>query len=98
MQAGNRHQVIGAGSAHDAPMLRFQPTAVTIDQGNYNTAQRMLPYPCLQALPQSAYYIGFLAMVGGSPSIDSTSGLAICSRNCRAYEDRLSTYRLCPSA
>src|ERR1700712_2737301 len=35
---------------------------------------------------------------GDSPSMKSTSGLSICPRNCRAYEDNDSTYRRCPSA
>src|SRR5688500_18977113 len=39
-----------------------------------------------------------MAMAGGRPEIDSTSGLSICCRNCRAYVDRLSTYRRWPSA
>ena len=32
-----------------------------------------------------------MAMAGERPSIWSTSGLSICSRNWRAYADRLST-------
>src|SRR4051795_1516907 len=35
---------------------------------------------------------------GDSPSMKSTSGLSICPRNCRAYDDSDSTYRRCPSA
>src|SRR5699024_2448464 len=48
---------------------------------------------------------GFLLVVfwsieiaGLNPSIESTSGLSICPKNCLAYADKLSTYRLCPSA
>src|SRR3954462_4928000 len=37
-------------------------------------------------------------MAGASPSIESTSGFSICSRNCRAYADNDSTYRRWPSA
>src|SRR5688572_26036541 len=37
-------------------------------------------------------------IAGESPSIESTSGFSICSRNCRAYAERDSTYRRCPSA
>src|SRR5688572_24571169 len=37
-------------------------------------------------------------IAGESPSMESTSGFSICSRNCRAYADRDSTYRRCPSA
>ncbi len=39
-----------------------------------------------------------MAMVGGSPSMLSTSGFFCWSRNCRAYADRLSMYFRCPSA
>ena len=39
-----------------------------------------------------------MAIAGGMPSMDSTSGLLILPRNWRAYEDRLSAKRLCPSA
>src|SRR2546428_1024431 len=39
-----------------------------------------------------------MEIAGDSPSIESTSGFSICSRNCRAYADSDSTYRLCPSA
>src|ERR1700741_2348838 len=39
-----------------------------------------------------------MEIAGERPSIESTSGFSICSRNCRAYADRDSTYRLCPSA
>jgi hypothetical protein len=39
-----------------------------------------------------------MAMAGDRPSIRSTSGFSICSRNCRAYDDSDSTYRRCPSA
>ena len=39
-----------------------------------------------------------IEIAGESPSIESTSGFSICSRNCRAYADSDSTYRLCPSA
>src|SRR5215475_4376155 len=35
---------------------------------------------------------------GERPSMKSTSGLSICPRNCRAYDDSDSTYRRCPSA
>src|ERR1039457_1944575 len=35
---------------------------------------------------------------GDNPSMKSTSGLSIWPRNCRAYADRDSTYRRCPSA
>src|SRR5947199_5929939 len=35
---------------------------------------------------------------GERPSIESTSGLGICPKNCRAKLERLSTYRRCPSA
>src|ERR671916_2501257 len=35
---------------------------------------------------------------GDRPSMKSTSGLSIWPRNCRAYDDRDSTYRRCPSA
>ena len=37
-------------------------------------------------------------IAGDNPSIDSTSGFSINPRNCLAYDDRLSTYLLCPSA
>lgn len=37
-------------------------------------------------------------IAGESPSISSTSGFSISPRNCLAYEDKLSTYLLCPSA
>ena len=39
-----------------------------------------------------------MAMAGGTPSMESTSGLLILPRNWRAYEERLSAKRLCPSA
>jgi hypothetical protein len=39
-----------------------------------------------------------MEMAGDRPSIWSTSGFSICPRNCRAYADRLSTYRRWPSA
>jgi hypothetical protein len=39
-----------------------------------------------------------IEIAGESPSIESTSGFSICSRNCRAYADSDSTYRRCPSA
>src|SRR5882757_10330851 len=35
---------------------------------------------------------------GDRPSMKSTSGLSIWPRNCRAYDDRDSTYRRWPSA
>ena len=35
---------------------------------------------------------------GASPSISSTSGFSMRSRNCRAYAESDSTYRRCPSA
>src|SRR6266498_1163137 len=39
-----------------------------------------------------------MEMAGESPSMESTSGFSICSRNCRAYALSDSTYRRCPSA
>ena len=39
-----------------------------------------------------------IAIAGGIPSMESTSGLLIRPRNCLAYEDRLSEKRRCPSA
>src|SRR5437763_877148 len=39
-----------------------------------------------------------MAIVGGRPSIASTSGFCNWSRNWRAYVDRLSMYFRCPSA
>src|SRR5438128_2087899 len=39
-----------------------------------------------------------MEIAGERPSIESTSGFSICSRNCRAYADKDSTYRRCPSA
>jgi hypothetical protein len=39
-----------------------------------------------------------IAMVGGMPSISSTSGFLSWSRNCRAYADSDSMYFRCPSA
>ena len=39
-----------------------------------------------------------IEIAGERPSIMSTSGLSICPRNCRAYAERLSTYRRWPSA
>src|SRR5690554_7823424 len=39
-----------------------------------------------------------MAMAGDTPLMYSTSGFSILPRNCRAYELRLSTYILCPSA
>ena len=39
-----------------------------------------------------------MAMAGESPSMQSTSGLSIIDRNCRAYAESDSTYRRCPSA
>ena len=39
-----------------------------------------------------------IEMAGESPSITSTSGFSIKSKNCLAYADRDSTYLLCPSA
>src|SRR4051795_7680728 len=39
-----------------------------------------------------------IEIAGDSPSMESTSGLSICPRNWRAYADRDSTYRRCPSA
>jgi hypothetical protein len=39
-----------------------------------------------------------MEIAGDSPSIRSTSGFSICSRNWRAYADIDSTYRRCPSA
>jgi hypothetical protein len=46
-------------------------------------------------------FVGFfcsIATAGESPSIESTSGFSMRSRNCRAYADSDSTYRRCPSA
>ena len=37
-------------------------------------------------------------MAGDNPSIESQSGFFIWPKNWRAYELRLSTYLLCPSA
>ena len=37
-------------------------------------------------------------MAGDKPSIVSTSGFSIKSKNCLAYAESDSTYRLCPSA
>ena len=37
-------------------------------------------------------------IAGLKPSIRSTLGFFILSRNCLAYADKLSTYLLCPSA
>ncbi len=37
-------------------------------------------------------------MAGLNPSIKSTFGFFILSKNCLAYADKLSTYLLCPSA
>ena len=34
-----------------------------------------------------------IEIAGDKPSMWSTSGLSICPRNCRAYAERLSTYR-----
>src|SRR2546428_721902 len=39
-----------------------------------------------------------MEIAGDSPSIESTSGFSICSRNCLAYADNDSRYRRCPSA
>ena len=39
-----------------------------------------------------------MAIVGLRPSIRSTSGFCICSRNCRAYAESDSTYFRWPSA
>src|SRR6202171_5859027 len=39
-----------------------------------------------------------IEIAGDSPSIESTSGFSICSRNWRAYAESDSTYRRCPSA
>ncbi len=39
-----------------------------------------------------------IATGGAIPSISSTSGFSMRSRNCRAYADSDSTYRRCPSA
>src|SRR3954465_15079676 len=39
-----------------------------------------------------------MAIVGCRPSIWSTSGRSICSKNCRAYTERLCTYCRWPSA
>src|SRR5512137_1127247 len=39
-----------------------------------------------------------MEMAGESPSMESTSGFCMMPRNCRAYEERDSTYRRCPSA
>src|SRR6267142_1331083 len=39
-----------------------------------------------------------IEIAGESPSISSTSGFSICSRNCLAYAESDSTYRRCPSA
>src|SRR5258708_1920776 len=39
-----------------------------------------------------------MEIAGDSPSMESTSGFSICSRNCRAYADSDSTYLRCPSA
>src|SRR6266436_6690626 len=39
-----------------------------------------------------------IEIAGERPSIESTSGFSICSRNCRAYAESDSTYLLCPSA
>ena len=39
-----------------------------------------------------------MEIVGLKPSMESTSGFGIWPRNCRAKLERLSTYRLCPSA
>ena len=37
-------------------------------------------------------------IAGDSPVIESTSGLCITPKNCLAYDERDSTYLLCPSA
>src|SRR5579863_1699895 len=39
-----------------------------------------------------------IEIAGLKPSIESTSGRSIWSRNCRAYADSVSTYRRWPSA
>src|SRR3990167_1529844 len=39
-----------------------------------------------------------IEIAGESPIISSTSGFCICLKNCLAYEERDSTYLLCPSA
>src|SRR3989344_9146974 len=39
-----------------------------------------------------------MEIAGLNPSIESTSGFSICAMNCRAYAERDSTYRRCPSA
>src|SRR5690606_27680002 len=39
-----------------------------------------------------------IATAGAIPLIYSTLGLSNLPKNCLAYEDKLSTYRLCPSA
>src|SRR3989304_202621 len=39
-----------------------------------------------------------MEIAGESPSILSTSGLSITPKNCRAYDERDSTYRRWPSA
>src|SRR5437899_11762431 len=39
-----------------------------------------------------------MEIAGERPSIESTSGFSICSRNCRAYADSDSTYLRCPTA
>ncbi len=39
-----------------------------------------------------------MEIAGERPAINSTSGLSICPRNCRAYADKDSTYRRWPSA
>jgi hypothetical protein len=45
--------------------------------------------------------VGFfcsMATAGEIPSMESTSGFSMRSRNCRAYDESDSTYRRCPSA
>src|SRR5678815_3779151 len=39
-----------------------------------------------------------MAIAGGIPWIESTCGLSIRSKNCRAYGENVSIYRRCPSA
>ena len=39
-----------------------------------------------------------IEIAGEIPSMESTLGLFKRPKNCRAYDDKLSTYRLCPSA
>ena len=68
--------------------IREQQPEVIVDFGDRSTVERGL----------EAVVFCSIEIAGDNPSIRSTSGFSICSRNWRAYAERDSTYRRWPSA